>query len=213
MKNLKFIFAALVSIAALSCNKLESPVENSESNQDAEMVPLTLSTGVPTKTYIAENGTDIYWHSGDMIKVYSNYKITDILGNDATDYDFTMSGEPQGNFARFTGKVRQGTKKVWAVYPSALAKGANTEGVINVNLPNTQTASENSFSQNLNISVAKTDVTMESGVQDKEPVASGNVAFHNACALLKFTVPSNVTNIKSVVISADQNIAGDMTIN
>ena len=213
MKNIKFIFAALVSIAALSCNKLESPVENPESNQDSEMMTLVLSTGEQTKTYIAENGTDIYWHSGDKIKVYSNFILSDIAGDDASDYDFTMSGEPQGNFARFTGKVRQGTKTIWAVYPSALAKGANVGGVINVNLPSTQTASENSFSQNLNISVAKTDVTMEGGLADKEPVASSNVAFHNACALLKFTVPSDITNIKSVVISADQNIAGNMTIN
>ena len=212
MKNIKFIFAALVSIAALSCNKLESPVEYPESNQDSEMMTLTLSAGEPTKTYIA-NGTDIYWHSGDKIKVYSNYIITDALGDDASAYDFSMSGEPQGNFARFTGKVRQGTKTIWAVYPSALAKGANVGGVINVNLPSTQTASENSFSQNLNVSVAKTDVTMEGGLADKEPVASSNVAFHNACALLKFTVPSDITNIKSVVISADQNIAGNMTIN
>ena len=217
MKNLKFIFAALVSIAALSCNKLESPVENSESNQDEGLVPLVLTTGEATKTHIAANGTDIHWDQGDQIKVFTNVALT---GTNGYSYDFSMPENftPDGKFAKFEGKVALSTSTVWAVYPSELAKNATTSGVLTVNLPASQTAfngETSSFNKNLNISAAKATVELDYELGDvltQRPVASETMTFHNVCALLKFNIPAGITNISSVTISTDTDIVGDMTI-
>lgn len=216
MKNIKYIFAALVSFAALSCQKESLPQSTPETGSEENLVPLVLSTGVDTKTYIAANGTDVYWHTGDKIKVYSDISVS---GNTANSYDFAMLDgfTPVGNFAKFEGKVVIGTNNVWAVYPSELAKTATDEGILQVNLPASQelyVGETNSFAQNLNISVAKADVELQYEVGDifvQRPVADESLTFYNVCSLLKFTVPEGVANIKSVKITADAAIAGDMT--
>ena len=123
---------------------------------------------------------------------------------------------PTGNYAKFEGKVVVGTNKVWAVYPSELASGATDTGVLQVKLPSTQNpynGETHSFSQNLNISVATAPVNLEYELGlTQRPVVSENMTFYNTCALVKFTIPSGITNIKNVTVSTDQDIVGDMTI-
>ena len=214
MKKFNFILiAALASFAALSCQKESLP----QSTPEADLLPLVITTGDVTKTYIADNGKDIHWHSGDKIKVYSDISI---VGDNAQSYDFTMPDgfSPTGNYAKFEGKVVVGTNKVWAVYPSELASGATDTGVLQVKLPATQNpynGGTHSFSQNLNISVATAPVKLKYELGDvatQRPVVSENMTFYNTCALVKFTIPSGITNIKNVTVSTDQDIVGDMTI-
>ena len=212
MKKFNFILiAALASFAALSCQKESLP----QSTPEADLLPLVITTGDATKTYIADNGKDIHWHSGDKIKVYSDISI---VGDNAQSYDFTMPDgfSPTGNYAKFEGKVVSGTNKVWAVYPSELASGATDTGILQVKLPATQNpynGETHSFSQNLNISVATAPVNLEYELGlTQRPVVSENMTFYNTCALVKFTIPSGITNIKNVTVSTDQDIVGDMTI-
>lgn len=212
MKKFNFILiAALASFAALSCQKESLP----QSTPEADLLPLVITTGDATKTYIADNGKDIHWHSGDKIKVYSDISIVE---DNAQSYDFTMPDgfSPTGNYAKFEGKVVVGTNKVWAVYPSELASGATDTGILQVKLPATQNpynGETHSFSQNLNISVATAPVNLEYELGlTQRPVVSENMTFYNTCALVKFTIPSGITNIKNVTVSTDQDIVGDMTI-
>lgn len=213
MKKFKFIFFAALVLAALSCQKESFP----KATPEADLLPLVITTGDATKTYIADNGKDIHWHSGDKIKVYSDISIVEDV---AQSYDFTMPDgfSPTGNYAKFEGKVVVGTNKVWAVYPSELASGATDTGVLQVKLPATQNpynGGTHSFSQNLNISVATAPVKLEYELGDvltQRPVVSENMTFYNTCALVKFTIPSAITNIKNVTVSTDQDIVGDMTI-
>ena len=213
MKKFKFIFFAALVLAALSCQKESFP----KATPEADLLPLVITTGDATKTYIADNGKDIHWHSGDKIKVYSDISI---VGDVAQSYDFTMPDgfSPTGNYAKFEGKVVVGTNKVWAVYPSELASGATDTGILQVKLPATQNpynGETHLFSQNLNISVATAPVKLEyefGDVTTQRPVVSENMTFYNTCALVKFTIPSGITNIKNVTVSTDQDIVGDMTI-
>lgn len=216
MKKINLIVAAVLATTVVSCEK--EPLFDSapETNPEDGLVTLTLSTGEKTKTYIAENGTDVYWHPSDVIKVFTNVALT---GENGYSYDFTMPEGfvPEGNFAKFEGKVALTTSTVWAVYPSVSAKNATTSGVLQVNLPSSQTAyngQTGSFDQNMNISVAKAAVDLEYEFGDiltLRPVAAENLKFYNVGSLLKFHVPAGVGNIQSVTISADNNIAGDMT--
>ena len=227
MKNIKFIFAALVSLAALSCDKESLPQSTPETdqdiNQDSDMMTLILSTGEQTKTHISNvtsNGvTEIHWDEGDKIAVFSDEENS--LSNDKNKYSFSMSDNPNGNFAKFEGKIAAKSENIWAVYPASNAKSCSTDGNgsdIVASIPSSQTPVAKSFASNLNISVAKAKVTkvnsgsLGSWGGDYELSETIFVNFKNVCTLLKFTAPENADQITSVTITANENIAGDMTI-
>lgn len=223
MKNIKYIFAALVAFAALSCNKLEAPVEN----PDADLMTLVLSTGKQTKTHISDvttNGvTEIHWDAGDMIRVFTDVEYQGLTNNGAYDKNatsFSMDGNPNGNFARFGGKVPAKSSKFWTVYPASSAKtcsaGGNGSDII-ASIPSSQNPFANSFAPNLNISVAKGAIKETDngtlGYGDYQLTETILVNFKNVCSLLKFTAPAEADQIESVVITADKAIVGDLTIN
>ena len=62
-----------------------------------------------------------------------------------------------------------------------------------------------SFAEEHNISVAK-------GVKVPGVEAIENITFKNVCALLKFTIPSYVENVKSVNFSTSSPISGEATV-
>lgn len=220
MRNLKFIFAASLFFAALSCEKVETPSTTPVSDSEDGLVMLTLSTGEATKTHISNvtdaNGvTEIHWDKGDSIKVFSNYTI---VGDDASDYKFKMPDDfsPSGKYAKFGGEIRYNTSIIWAVYPYDKAKSATKSGVLTVSIPSSQNPTSSSFASNLNVSVAASTITKNENVFNQlgsyELNEVVNADFKNVCALLKFTAPADAANITSVTISANEPIAGDMTI-
>ena len=213
MKNFKFILAAAFALAALSCDKVETTTTNPETNPEDGLVTLTISTGESTKTHIA-NGTEIHWDLGDKITVFTNeyYGLgTGSLATNAFD-DFKMDGEPNGSFVRFTGEIAKGSSIIWAVYPSSRVISCNTDGTsLNVSIPSTQTATHGSFENGLNISIAKEQVTSDANINIGKFEPTASVTFKNICALLKFHVPSGITNINKVTISTDNNVVGEMT--
>lgn len=211
MKKIKLLLlAAALLCAAFSCEKAEAP----KSSMEPEMVSLILSTEKSTKTHISNvtdaNGvTEIHWDQGDQIAVFTD---TDPLLDDNKN-TFSMQGSPNGNFARFSGSVNRRSKKIWAVYPNSEASSCNQDGTqIKVNISSSQVSSAGSFEANRNISVAKSPITETSGLGKYELTEPIFVNFKNVCALLKFTAPANASEITSVTISANEVIAGEMTI-
>lgn len=227
MKNIKLIIAALVSFAALSCVELESPDTTPETNQDSGLMTLTLSTGKQTKTHISDvtnNGvTEIHWDKGDQIRVFTDveYKgVTNADNYDGNATSFSMNGDPNGDFARFGGKIPAKSTKFWAVYPTSSGKSCSTGGNgsdIVASIPSSQKALANSFASGLNVSVAKAEIKEINdgfmGAGDYELTEPIYVNFKNVCSLLKFTAPADASKIASVLIAADKAIVGDLTIN
>ena len=222
MKNIKLIIAALVSFAALSCEKVDTSSTTPVSDSEDGLVTLTISTGESTKTHISNvtdaNGvTEIHWDEGDRLKVFSNYVITDALGDEADEFEYSMpqNYKPEGKRAKFYGKIRYNTTRIWAVYPYEAATGATYKGNLSVAIPVTQTPNPGSFQNKCNISVAAANITKNSSLNPTgsyDLTEEALVTFNNVCSLLKFNVPSGINNIKSVTILTDRDIAGEMSI-
>ena len=222
MKNIKLIIAALASFAALSCEKVDTSSTTPVSDSEDGLVTLTISTGESTKTHISNvtdaNGvTEIHWDEGDRLKVFSNYVITDAFGDEADEFEYSMpqNYKPEGKRAKFYGKIRYNTTRIWAVYPYEAATGATYKGNLSVAIPVTQTPNPGSFQNKCNISVAAANITKNSSLNatgSYDLTEEALVTFNNVCSLLKFNVPSGINNIKSVTILTDRDIAGEMSI-
>ena len=219
MRNLKFIFAASLFFAALSCEKVETPSTTPVSDSEDGLVMLTLSTGEATKTHLV-NGTEIHWDSGDKIKIFTdeNYYSSNAFSLKMPDTSPTPN--PNGNFAKFSGEIASKSTKFWAVYPESKAVSCPKDGNganLKVSIPSSQDPTVNSFANDLNVSVAKGVINEVDngtlGIGGKYELTEPNfVNFKNVCALLKFTAPANASEITSVTISANEVIAGEMII-
>ena len=212
MKNIKFIFAAFISFAALSCEKESISNATPDTNPESNLIPLVLSTGEDTKTSLQSDGA-IHWSEGDNIAVIDN----GIIGGTQNSHSFSISNL-RGSYATFTGKVRNSTTAILAVYPSDCVKSGNVGGLVGVDsnrdaevlLPISQVAKSESFNDNLNISVAKT--TIDYSTDGSVPVAT-SLTFKNVCSLLKFTLPETLPGeIDYVSLSSGTAIAGLMDI-
>ena len=196
------IFAAALSLAAIvSCQKEISENQQTTITPEIELESITLCTG-DSQSKTSVSGQNIVWNADDKIDIFS----------DANGYSnayplSTSENEVDGNAAKFSGEVAKGTTDFYAVYPSGSATGASKEGLINITVPTNQTPKENSFGEEMNISVAK-------GTKKLGDPQVKSVAFHNVCSYLKFTVPSYITNVNRVDVTCDNRcIAGSTTVN
>lgn len=189
MKTNRFIIAALsFAAAAVSCQKEDfGGVENVRQTESA-----TIVTGEMTRTSLS--GKEIHWTGDDVIAVFDNANYKNV---------FNIS-QAEGSYASFEGSVTSGTTQIYAVYPADLAVSANGSD-LKVNIPTNQTSKVGSFAEEHNISVAK-------GAKVPGVEAIENITFKNVCALLKFTIPSYVENVKSVNFSTSSPISGDATV-
>ena len=208
MKITKLIFAALLAVATVSCEKEPALNSNPEAAPESNMVPLILSTGGDTKTSLV--GNEIHWSEGDSVAVYAN------LNNSPRS---AKAQDINGNRANFHCKVSYLASKVCAVYPYSAALECNIaidskSDYVKVKVLGEQTAAPGTFADDHNISVAFATI---SGDLDKDGLSNTkNVAFKNVCSLLKFTLPEANKipgNIESVMISSGSVIAGTMKIN
>lgn len=190
MKNRIIIMAAAIAALAVSCQKEEipTPVVKTE--------PMVIATGVDTKTILV-NQKDIYWTPGDKIMVL------DDLGNKSEFSDENLT--ENSTSANFAGEVTDGTTKFMAVYPSNCVTGNSTYAETVVTIPDVQTPKVGSFATGHNISVAY-------GEKTPGTPNVGNVVFENIGGLLKFSLPTELTNIASVSISSSSYIAGSVEV-
>ena len=188
MKTNRFIIAALAIAAAVSCQK--DGFTGSDLTRETESA--TIISGSQTKTSLS--GKEIHWTSDDVIAVFdnSNYK-----------NQFSIAAS-EGSYATFSGEVTEGTTQIYAVYPHSLAVSASGS-TLKVNIPADQTSKAGSFAEEHNISVAK-------GTKTPGNEAIGDVTFKNVCALLKFTIPSYISDATSVTLSSNSVIAGELTV-
>ena len=190
MKNRIIIMAASIAALTLSCQKEEipTPVVKTE--------PMVIATGVDTKTILV-NQKDILWTPGDKIMVLDNQ------GNKSEFEDKNLTTNSAS--ANFAGSVTDGTTKFMAVYPSNCVTGNSTYEETVVTIPDVQTPKVGSFATGHNISVAY-------GEKTPGTPNVGDVVFENIGGLLKFSLPTELTNIASVSIKSSSYIAGSVKV-
>ena len=191
MKNRIILIAASIAAMVVSCQKEVVPTSNVKTE------PMVLTSGVETKTIL--NGNKVLWTPGDAIMVIDNKG-----GINEFAIDNTITGNVEK--AIFSGEVADQTSKFLAVYPSTCVDvNSSSYASTFVTIPIAQTPKAGSFETNHNVTVAhgsKTPGTAEvTGVQ-----------FKNVGGLLKFTLPTTLTNIKKVSLSSTTAIAGQMKV-
>ena len=122
MKHTRFFFALAALSAVFSCAKEEQtlPVDNGEKG----LVPMTVSAGLETKTYVS--GTDIIWEDTDDLAIF-----------DGTAKRVFSISNISGTTADFSGEVADGSTEFYAAYPAASAS-ALSAGVLTASLPSAQ---------------------------------------------------------------------------
>ena len=180
----------IISIAAAAlvmsaCVKENAPVQNPA---DENLVPMEFSASSDdTKTSLVpgESGkATVEWSATDEISVWDG----------TANRKFTVKS-CEGSTAVFTGMVSADATSFYAIYPYTetleVSAPDNADRDIRLRFPvgSVQYAKPNSFSDNTAFAVA---------------VASeGKFAFQNRTALLKFSLGSDMANVKSVVLRAN----------
>lgn len=166
MKTLRILTLAAAALISAACGN-EEFIENNPGNEAAKPVPMTFTAGMPqTRTQLAA-GNEVHWTAGDQIALWDGtakreFTATTISGSNAT---FTGTATPSSTYTAF--------------YPLSAVTGM-TNKYITFNLPAEQTAVAGTFANQLAPSVAKATG------------GSTDLVFDNLCALVKFTVPTDM---------------------
>lgn len=182
--------AAVAMFAAVSCNKELVDIQG-----DVVSFTATMDTADDTKTTIgtSENSKpQSMWVANDAITIHNGkggYKFT--TNDSGTSVDFTYAGT---DFTADNGVI--------AIYPSEAKSGDYVvdfeNRTITATIPINQEGKATTYNPSAALAVAYS--------------TTENLAFKNACALLKFTV--NTNNIKSVTISGNngEKISGEVKV-
>lgn len=211
MKTMKHIFRALPLWALLlgvaSCDKEDIVAGGNGAEASGERVPMTFTALAPqtgqaqTRTElqpgVEEDGQTtyaVYWNAGDRIGIYDGQSFQ----------PFTIDlQEGTAATANFSGEALPGAGSYLAFYPYD-AKGLTyADGAVGFTLPVTQTAQAGSFAPNTNPAWAQTTE------------AGGQLAFHNAAALVKFTLTAeDAAQVSNAVLTDTQNnpLAGGFSL-
>ena len=162
----------------------------------AVSLEIVTSTEHTTRTSLHENGKSVVWTNGDAIAVY------DLLSDKRQ-----FTAQVDAGTTRFKGFITPKNSIFCAVYPYDLA--ANTTqslSALSMTLPSEQTAVKDGFASGLNLSIAKGQRNIDG--------SPSQVQFRNVCQLFKVQIPSYIDNrIARIVLSAQQDIAGPLTVN
>lgn len=211
MKTMKHIFRALPLWALLlgvaSCDKEDIVAGGNGAEASGERVPMTFTALAPqtgqaqTRTElqpgVEEDGQTtyaVYWNAGDRIGIYDGQSFQ----------PFTIDlQEGTAATANFSGEASPGAGSYLAFYPYD-AKGLTyADGAVGFTLPVTQTAQAGSFAPNTNPAWAQTND------------AGGQLAFHNAAALVKFTLTAeDAAQVSNAVLTDTQGkpLAGGFSL-
>ncbi len=194
MKSIQHICNILWAVALMAILSCQSEAVEME---EGASVPLEIRTAAQsslTRTTLGADGRSVVWTEGDAIAVFDKV---------APKHRFAAS--IADGMARFHGNITPKTTDFVAVYPYELASENLLDGHIVVNLPSTQTASLNTFSTGLNVSVAKGSRNVDG--------SPSFVSFFNVCQVFRFTVPAYAKDqITSIQLQADVVLAGQMNI-
>lgn len=169
------LWALLLGVA--SCDKEDIVAGGNGAEASGERVPMTFTALAPqagqaqTRTELqpGEDGQTtyaVYWNAGDRIGIYDGQSFQ----------PFTIDlQEGTAATANFSGEASPGAESYLAFYPYSEGL-ACTDDAIHFTLPVTQTAQAGSFATGTNPAWAQTTE------------AGGQLTFHNAAALVKFTL-------------------------
>lgn len=210
MKTMKHLFGALPLWALLlgvaSCDKEDIVAGGNGAEASGERVPMTFTALAPqtgqaqTRTElqpgVEEDGQTtyaVYWNAGDRIGIYDGQSFQ----------PFTIDlQEGTAATANFSGEASPGAGSYLAFYPYS-EKLTCTDGAVGFTLPDTQTAQAGSFASGVNPAWAQTNE------------AGGQLTFHNAAALVKFTLTAeDAAQVSNAVLTDTQNnpLAGGFSL-
>ena len=211
MKTMRHLFRALPLWALLlgvaSCDKEDIVTGGNSAEASGELVQMTFTALAPqtgqaqTRTElqpgVEEDGQTtyaVYWNAGDRIGIYDGQSFQ----------PFTIDlQEGTAAAADFSGEALPGTGSYLAFYPYD-AKGLTyADGAVGFTLPVTQTAQAGSFAPGVNPAWAQTTE------------AGGQLAFHNAAALVKFTLTAeDAAQVSTAVLTdtKDKPLAGGFSL-
>lgn len=198
------LWALLLGVA--SCDKEDIVAGGNGAEASGERVPMTFTALAPqtgqaqTRTElqpgVEEDGQTtyaVYWNAGDRIGIYDGQSFQ----------PFTIDlQEGTAAIADFSGEALPGTGSYLAFYP--YSEGLTcTDGAVGFTLPVTQTAQAGSFATGVNPAWAQTTE------------AGGQLAFHNAAALVKFTLKAeDAAQVSNAVLTDKQSnpLAGGFSL-
>lgn len=198
------LWALLLGVA--SCDKEDIVAGGNGAEASGERVPMTFTALAPqtgqaqTRTElqpgVEEDGQTtyaVYWNAGDRIGIYDGQSFQ----------PFTIDlQEGTAATANFSGEASPGAGSYLAFYPYSEGL-ACTDGAVGFTLPVTQTAQAGSFAPNTNPAWAQTTE------------AGGQLAFHNAAALVKFTLTAeDAAQVSNAVLTDTQGkpLAGGFSL-
>ena len=196
--------ALLLGVA--SCDKEDIVAGGNGAEASGERVPMTFTALAPqtgqaqTRTElqpgVEEDGQTtyaVYWNAGDRIGIYD--------GESFQPFTIDLQ-EGTAAAADFSGEALPGTGSYLAFYPYSEGL-ACTDGAVGFTLPVTQTAQVGSFATGVNPAWAQTTE------------AGGQLAFHNAAALVKFTLKAeDAAQVSNAVLTdtQDKPLAGGFSL-
>lgn len=210
MKTMKHLFRALplwtLLLGVASCDKEDIVAGGNGAEASGERVPMTFTALAPqtgqaqTRTElqpgVEEDGQTtyaVYWNAGDRIGIYDGQSFQ----------PFTIDlQEGTAAAANFSGEALPGAGSYLAFYP--YSEGLTcTDDAVGFTLPVTQTAQAGSFASGVNPAWAQTNE------------AGGQLAFHNAAALVKFTLTAeDAAQVSTAVLTDTQGkpLAGGFSL-
>ena len=186
MKIMKFFLLAAAAVAAISCAKELSPIENENPTPEVELVPMTFTASYSeADTKVAYEDGATVWKEGDKIMV---------IASTGTATEFTATSV-DGKNATFEG-LTENAESYYAVSPASAYVGNDiANGKIYANIPQNQTAVAGSFDPKAFLSVASNE--------------GSELYFRNSCSVVGFKL-SAPAGVKSVRFTATNqtNLAG-----
>ena len=211
MKTMRHLFRALplwtLLLGVASCDKEDIVAGGNGAEASGERVPMTFTALAPqtgqaqTRTElqpgVEEDGQTtyaVYWNAGDRIGIYD--------GQSFQPFTIDLQEGETAATANFSGEASPGAESYLAFYP--YSEGLTcTDGAIHFTLPVTQTAQAGSFASGTNPAWAQTTE------------AGGQLTFHNAAALVKFTLTAeDAAQVSNAVLTDMQGkpLAGGFSL-
>ena len=208
---MRHLFRALplwtLLLGVASCDKEDIVAGGNGAEASGERVPMTFTALAPqagqpqTRTElqpgVEEDGQTtyaVYWNAGDRIGIYD--------GESFQPFTIDLQ-EGTAATADFSGEASPVAESYLAFYPYDAEGVTYTDGAINFTLPYLQTAQAGSFASGVNPAWAQTTE------------AGGELTFHNAAALVKFTLTAaDVAQVSSAVLTdtQDKPLAGGFSL-
>lgn len=184
----KTVIILAIVAAALSCAKESSVKEAAEKTKNVNLVEMTFTVAPETKA-VLQNDRSVVFAPGDKISIFAN----------GTNYEFSTA--EGGATATFTGTGEEATT-YYALYPYNADATIDAGTIQNVSIGSGSAGTgTGTFNSQRAVAVAISNST--------------SLTFKQVTALLKLTVPAEVTDLKEIVVfnkdNGDANKAGAIT--